>query len=235
MRKTSKNKFFRLTDKILDLKQDSVANARKDSASTQVKEPEFEIVEVGNGVYELKPLSESSEPINENQVDDLLKMEIFDRNKNVSVISDKDNGKMINNSGNYEIIEIGSGIYSIKANEKNKNMNSDISEELIDSLYTLNIFTSGNENNAKSTVSNDKSDYYHEVYYTVQVFITNKSNILMKDYELAEQLRVERSSSGKINYYYGKFSEKKSAEQARIYLVKKGVKKLEVLKVSAYQ
>ncbi|RLD68708.1 MAG: hypothetical protein DRI95_02255 [Bacteroidetes bacterium] len=225
----------KLTDEILDLKQDSVVNARKDSASTQEKEPEFEIVEVGNGVYELKPLGESSEPINENQVDDLLKTEMFNRDGDVSGISDKDTGKIINNSGEFEIIEIGSGIYSIKANEKNKNMNSDIPEELIDSLYTLNIFASGNENNNKSTVTNDKSDYYHEVYYTVQVFITNKSNILMKDYELAEQLRVERSTSGKINYYYGKFSEKKSAEQARNYLIKKGVKKMEVLKVSAYQ
>ncbi|MEN8119237.1 MAG: PorP/SprF family type IX secretion system membrane protein [Bacteroidota bacterium] len=223
-----------LADKNLDIEQDSVVNLREDSTSIHKKEPEFEIVELGNGIFELKLLGKSSEPINENQVDNLLKTKMFHGNRDVSVISAEDDGKMINNSGKYEIIEVGSGIYSIKENESNKLIKSEIPEELIDSLYTLNKFASGYENNSKS-VNNKKSDYFHEVYYTVQVFIDSKSNILMKDYELAEQLRVEKSTTGKINYYYGKFSEKKSAERARNYLIKKGLINIEVLKVSAYQ
>ncbi|MCK5708873.1 MAG: PorP/SprF family type IX secretion system membrane protein [Candidatus Aureabacteria bacterium] len=111
-----------ITDKNLDLTQDSVVHVEKDSVSTQQKKPKFEIIEVGDGVYELKPLDRNADPINESMVDSILEIEQFDEKEDVNDNFYKDSQKTHDNLGDFEIIEIGSGIYSIKENEKNKNI-----------------------------------------------------------------------------------------------------------------
>lgn len=151
----------------------------------------------------------------------------------------KDNVNPIDEGPEYDIVKVGNGFFILKPRDKSS---GPITENQVDSLLKTGIFYENNDVNVVYMVDSGKiinksgkSDYFHENYYTVRVFINSQSDILLKNCELAEQLRVEKSTTGKINYYYGKFSKKSSAEQARNYLRKKGLKNSEVLKVSVYR
>ncbi len=226
---------------------DSIANISTSDTSAQIQSFEelntkqdslidnddnaYEILEVGSGVFILKPRNKKEGKIDETRVDSLLNTELFYKDNDIV----PDTELLENNKPDeYEIIELGNGVFTIKQNDTTNQINNNIPEELIDSLVTLNMFISKSDTNAKPVDNNKEVDYFHEVYYTVQVFINSNSKILVEDYELAEQLRVEMKSSGKINYFFGKFSEKKSAEQAMKQLKKRGVKKLRVCKKSVY-
>jgi len=221
-------------DNELITKQDSALELSNDKDNPIDKAPEYDIVEVGDGVFTLKPRDENSGPISENHVDSLLKTELF-LNFNDKNVANVDSNMVVDKSGNYEITEVSDGIFTLKKNGTVNKINDEISDKLIDSLYTVDKFASVIDKNSKTASDNKKNDYFHENYYTVRVFISSKSDILLKDHELTESLRVEKSITGKINYYYGKFSKKTSAVQAQNYLRRKGVKNTKILKVSAFR
>lgn len=206
-----------LIDTDLTAKQDSVNNGNED-VSIVDENPYFVVEEVGDGIYALRPFDTIIKNIDEVKIDSLLKIgEIY-----VDDVSDS-LGEIATKSGKYEIIEASDGIFELKTNIADI-QNQDISDKVVDSLLTTEDFYSVIDSKTKHE---DKG----EVYYTLRIFIKSNSDILLKDSSLAELMRVEKSSSGKINYYLGKFSEEYSAEQVGEYLKGKGISQFEIIRI----
>ncbi|NJO90406.1 MAG: hypothetical protein HC831_16725, partial [Chloroflexia bacterium] len=194
-------------------------------------ESKYEISEIGNGIYVIKPLTQ-----------DTVSVESKFGIKEPEVISEQDSALALDlvnkiekngQSPDYEMVQVGNGIYTLKHSLSDSiNLNQNLDEEMLDSL----INESDLFEEALKAEEDSKEDgaYRHSEYYTVQLMINDSNKNLLTNAEIVDMARIERGSGGTTKYYYGYFSSRQEAEKHQKRLSKFDLK-TKVLKFDAYQ
>jgi type IX secretion system PorP/SprF family membrane protein len=140
-------------------------------------------------------------------------------NQKDSTISIKINTREFNDSdiNKYEIISVGNGLYSIKTKKNNSDslLNSENTEnEMINNSEIIDKIMDKISKNQNITEDNSNKD---DILYTIQLFINESNNYILRDAEIALDAWFETDKSGKFIYYFGHY---KSTEEAKNKLTK---------------
>jgi type IX secretion system PorP/SprF family membrane protein len=156
------------------------------------------------------------------------------KNTKDSAISVNTNPTELNDSviNNYEIRSIGNGLYSIKHKNNNADSlanhgiednerlnNSEMIDKIMDKI-------SKNKNNATNTVNNEKNPY------TIQLFINESNNYILRDAEIAIDTWFETDNNGKFIYYFGHYQSTEEAKNELLKFEKYNDLKIEIIKLS---
>ena len=215
------------------LKVDGISDEETDVSYLEEElDSKYEISEIGEGIYVVKPVS-----------DEDLNYDATALSNYFETISEQDSTlvrDLVNHieeeekPDDYELIEVGDGVFTIKQKQNNTdtaNFEAEFSEEMLDSLIQESNFFNKDE---KAADIRAKATYYHSEYYTVQLFINESNKVLLNNAEIVDMARIERSKDGRVKYYYGYFSRKSEAERHQKRLSKFDLK-TKVLKFESYQ
>ncbi len=191
----------------------------------------YDISEIGEGVYIVKPLTQDTSSVELNF--GINKTEVISEQDSVLALNFVNKIEKEGQSPDYEMVEVGDGIYTLKHNLSDSiNLDQNLDEEMLDSLINeSDLF----EKALKAEEdSKDVGAYYHSEYFTVQLMINESNKNLLTNAEIVDMARIEKSNDGTVKYYYGYFSSKQEAERHQKRLSKFNLK-TKVLKFDAYQ
>jgi type IX secretion system PorP/SprF family membrane protein len=168
-----------------------------------------EISETEGGVYLIKPLTQDTVPVVANL--GIREPEKISEGDSIFTLDMVNQLKKDNESFDYEMIEVGDGIYTLKYTlPDSSNLEHNLDEAMLDSLINeCDLFEKAlkEEEESKKNQANDYTEYY-----TLQLMINESNKKLLTNPEIVDMARIEETSDGKIKYYYGYFGSKQEAE-----------------------
>jgi type IX secretion system PorP/SprF family membrane protein len=183
--------------------------------------PYYTIEETGKGIYVIKQVELDSSKTVLDTSHFISKEKLLKLDKD-SVLA----GQMIENldkkAGNkdYELVQVSQGIYSVKMNEKSGQDSAKISgihSENADSLENVyNLF----DKIIKEQRTGSEEKTLKEEMYTIQLFINNSNNYILRDAEIAVQTRFETDKKGQFIYFFGRYSSLEEAKSMQLKLTK---------------
>jgi type IX secretion system PorP/SprF family membrane protein len=181
---------------------------------TDNKKPAYILQEAGKGIYVIKQLDSDATIIHTGQKNYITDEEMQNLDKD-SLIASRLMMEMekTRQDKNYEIIEVGDGLYSFrwKKEKNNDNNKEEFNDSMVDSVLMTDRIIPNLENNRQDTIADN--------IYTIQLLFDESNRSFLLDAEIALQTWFETDSNGKFLYFYGKF---KTFDEASIDLSKLG-------------
>jgi type IX secretion system PorP/SprF family membrane protein len=210
--------------------QDIDTNKVTDKNSTKELEAEPELIEIADGIYALRQQNNDS-TLTESKLDSILFRFHFKIRKRTKKKQEHET-IIAKDTNNIRVTEISEGIYSVNIEDITDKNTGKLSDEVIDNAIEQMLIKDTIDQ--KNTNVNEQANYIHETFYTLLLDINKNSSLLNSTTQTSDNIRVERSKSGKIKYYYGKFSKKSSAQNAAIQIRRYGYTVIKIIKISAY-